>query len=116
MKTLMTGGAVFDGENLEQGLGVLIEDGRVARVAPAGEFTGFDGEVTDTTGATVMPGMIDCHVHLCLGAEGDPGTAQEKLSASREEPKIRHNFYLLRDWELRREPLPRAESSGQHFG
>lgn len=82
MKTLIAGGPLFDGENIQQGLGVLIEDGRIARVAPAGEFDGFAGEVIDSAGATLMPGMIDCHVHLCLGAEGDPGTAQEKISAS----------------------------------
>jgi len=33
----------------------------------------------DTGGATLMPGLTDCHVHLCLGAEGDPGTAADKL-------------------------------------
>src|SRR3546814_15302742 len=27
-----------------------------------------------------MPGLIDCHVHLTLGGEGDPGTAQSKFS------------------------------------
>ena len=58
---------------------VLVEDGRIARIAAAGEFDGFDGEVVDTAGGTLMPGLIDCHVHLCLGAEGDPGTAQDKL-------------------------------------
>ena len=79
-KTLFTGGLLFDGENAPRDVhGVLVEDGRILRVAPAGEFAGFAGDVVDTTGATLMPGMIDCHVHLCLGAEGDPSTAAEKL-------------------------------------
>ncbi|MBM3518846.1 MAG: amidohydrolase family protein, partial [Alphaproteobacteria bacterium] len=42
-----------------------------ARVRPAGEFAGFAGQRIDTAGKTVMPGLIDCHVHVCLGAESD---------------------------------------------
>ena len=79
-RTLYRGGRTFDGETLSaEGRAVLVEDGRIARIAAAGEFDGFDGEVVDTAGGTLMPGLIDCHVHLCLGAEGDPGTAQDKL-------------------------------------
>jgi imidazolonepropionase-like amidohydrolase len=80
MTTLYRGGLLFDGANPPiEGQAVAVEDGKVARLAPAGEFDGFAGEVVDTTGGTLMPGLIDCHVHLCLGAEGDPGTAADKL-------------------------------------
>jgi imidazolonepropionase-like amidohydrolase len=48
---------------------VIVENGRIVRietgaVAPAG------ATVVDMTGKTVMPGLIDAHVHLT----GDPGT------------------------------------------
>ena len=77
---LYIGGALFDGEEAPvPDRGVLVEDDRVRKLAPAVEFEGFAGETIDTTGATLMPGLLDCHVHLCLGAEGDPGAAQEKL-------------------------------------
>ncbi len=33
-------------------------------------------------GLTVMPGLIDCHVHLCLGAEPDVVTSLERDSPS----------------------------------
>ncbi|HZD24706.1 MAG TPA: amidohydrolase family protein [Alphaproteobacteria bacterium] len=80
MKTLYRGGLLFDGEKEPQGgQAVLVEDGRVARIALVGEFDGFDGELVDTDGGTLMPGLIDCHVHLCLGGEADPGTVAEKL-------------------------------------
>jgi imidazolonepropionase-like amidohydrolase len=80
MPTLFKGGLVFDGERAPlPGHGVLVEDGRIARFAPLAEFDGFAGETVDTGGATLMPGLTDCHVHLCLGAEGDPGTAADKL-------------------------------------
>src|SRR4029079_15510984 len=61
---------------------VLEEGGKVKRVAPAGEFSGFAGERVDTSGGTLIPGIIDCHVHSLSGAEGNPGAAQDRLSAS----------------------------------
>ena len=80
MQILYKGGALFDGENAPvSNQGVMVEDDKIVRVAPAAEFDGFTGTVADTSGGTLMPGLIDCHVHLCLGAEGDPGTASEKL-------------------------------------
>ena len=30
------------------------------------------GERVDLAGHTLLPGLINCHVHLCLGAEADP--------------------------------------------
>jgi len=80
MQVLYSGGALFDGEKPPlAGQAVLVEDQRIVRVAPAGEFDGFAGETVDTSGGTLLPGLIDAHVHLCLGAEGDPGSAAEKL-------------------------------------
>ena len=80
MQVLYKGGALFDGENAPvSGHGVMVEDDKVVRVAPETEYDGFEGQTVDTAGGTLMPGLIDCHVHLCLGAEGDPGTAAEKL-------------------------------------
>ncbi len=88
MQTLYVGGAVFDGETLAPGHGVLVEDGRVRRVAPAVEFAGFARARVDTTGATVLPGMIDCHVHLCFGAEADPGAAFAALRPEQVEARV----------------------------
>ncbi|MDP6875374.1 MAG: amidohydrolase family protein [Alphaproteobacteria bacterium] len=80
MTELYTGGLLYDGGNeIVAGQAVLVEDGKVAKVAPTGEFSGFEGRTIDTSGGTLMPGLFDCHVHLCLGAEGDPGTAADKL-------------------------------------
>ncbi len=80
MKVLYRGGAVFDGEHPPAiGRAVLVSDDKIEKIAPVAAFEGFDGEIIDTSGATLMPGLIDCHVHLCLGAEGDPGTTADKL-------------------------------------
>jgi len=83
MTTLFSGGLLFDGEQAPiDGQGVLVESGRITEVAPRAEFDGFAGTEVDTAGATLLPGLIDCHVHFCLGGEADPGTAADKLSAA----------------------------------
>ena len=82
MATLYAGGRLFDGEKVLDGQAVLEEGGRVKKVAPAGEFTGFAGETVDTSGATLIPSLIDCHVHSLSGAEGNPGVVQDRLSAA----------------------------------
>ena len=70
MKQLYIGGLVFDGVAAPvEGRGVVVENGRILRIAPAGEFAGFSGTRIDTAGHTLMPGMIDCHVHLMLSGE-----------------------------------------------
>ena len=70
MKSLYIGGLVFDGRaEPKEGLGVVVEDGKIARIAPAVEFSGFSGMRIDTSGCTLMPGLIDCHVHLVLPGE-----------------------------------------------
>ncbi|MFM2043020.1 MAG: hypothetical protein RLY86_1596 [Pseudomonadota bacterium] len=68
--TLFSGGQIFSGTGgMVAGHGVLVEEGRIREMAPVAAFAGFAGPRVDTTGATLMPGLIDCHVHLALGAE-----------------------------------------------
>ncbi len=80
-RTLLSGGLAFDGAGklLEQH-GVLVEGTQIAAVAPVDEFQGFTGARVDTTGHTLLPGLIDCHVHLTLGSENDPGSVLDKLT------------------------------------
>jgi imidazolonepropionase-like amidohydrolase len=40
---------------------IVVEQGRIARIVPAGSAT---GKVIDLRGVTVLPGLIDAHVHL----------------------------------------------------
>src|SRR5262245_56342744 len=88
MQTLYVGGSIFDGLRMLPGHGVMVEDGRVRRVAPAPEFVGFAGPRVDTSGATLLPGLIDCHVHLCFGAEPDPGAAFAALDDAAVEARV----------------------------
>lgn len=83
MATLYSGGRVIDGAgNLLEGRGVLVDGASIRRLAPIGEFDGFEGDRVDTSGATLLPGLVDCHVHICFGAEGNPWAAMMALRES----------------------------------
>ncbi len=77
---LLRNATVFDGTGTgpEAGLDLLVTGERVAAVgrgieAPAG------AETIDLGGRTVMPGLIDCHVHLMF--TGNPGDVARMPSA-----------------------------------
>jgi imidazolonepropionase-like amidohydrolase len=61
MRTVIHGGTVFDGTGSAPTLSdVVIESGQIVDVG-----IGLDGDVAiDATGLTVLPGLIDCHVHV----------------------------------------------------
>jgi imidazolonepropionase-like amidohydrolase len=70
--------AVLDPEagSLAEGQAVVVEDGRVVEVAPAAAVRAGDATVLDVGGRTVMPGLIDCHVHV-NAATADLGALEE---------------------------------------
>ncbi|KZC97408.1 metal-dependent hydrolase family protein [Oceanibaculum pacificum] len=73
MTMLFVGATIIDGTGKSlKDHALLVQDGKIARIAPAGEFTGYDGAKVDAKGMSLLPGLIDCHVHLCMGAEGNP--------------------------------------------
>ena len=60
----------FDGLDVRRdGALVLVEDGRIVGVEPASAPAPDGCEVIEFAGATLLPGLIDTHVHLC----GDSG-------------------------------------------
>ncbi len=63
--TLFTNGRVLDPAAgvLREGLAVLVRDGRIAEVG-AGIAAPSDARVIDLGGRTLMPGLIDCHMHV----------------------------------------------------
>lgn len=72
-QTLYSGGLIYDGlhQVLEEHA-VLAENERIKEVSPVVDFQGFAGDRVDFSGGTLLPGLIDCHVHLIYGGEGDP--------------------------------------------
>lgn len=63
---------VFDGEHLTSGgVAVFVEDGRIAAVERAGTPAPAEATVADHPGATILPGLVDAHVHLCGDSSPD---------------------------------------------
>lgn len=77
-RTVFAGGLVFDGTGAAPApADVVVADGRIVDVGP-----GLDGdEVVDCAGATVLPGLFDCHVHVTVsGGIGLSGRVQRPFS------------------------------------
>jgi imidazolonepropionase-like amidohydrolase len=64
-KTLLTGCRIFDGTGSDLRNQDLLIEGETLRLVGQGAEAGAD-ETVDLAGATVLPGFIDSHVHVCL--------------------------------------------------
>lgn len=62
---LLAGGAVIDGTGAppQPDTDVLIRDGRIVAVGSQASAQAGDAARIDAAGATIMPGLIDCHLH-----------------------------------------------------
>jgi len=66
-------GMAFDGERVvPDGALVLVDDGRIAGVEPGTAPAPAGCQVLEMPGSTVLPGLVDAHVHLC--GDGTDGT------------------------------------------
>jgi imidazolonepropionase-like amidohydrolase len=85
-RTILRGARVFDGTGRPpERLTVVVEDGRIADVtADAGVGEAGAARAIDLTGRTLLPGLIDLHVHLGWGArQATPSIAAVALAAAR---------------------------------
>lgn len=73
-KWILKGGSIIDGLNDEvvENSYIKVENGRISEVKEGepGDTEGF--EVIDCTGKYILPGLIDCHVHLVWNGSADP--------------------------------------------
>jgi imidazolonepropionase-like amidohydrolase len=79
-RTVLTGATLIDGSGAPPvaGRAVIVERGRITAVvaereAPAATTIRLDS-------LTLLPGLINCHVHLCFGGEPDPAVAMQRDS------------------------------------
>ncbi|MCC0576395.1 metal-dependent hydrolase family protein [Streptomyces californicus] len=80
-----------------EGLSVLLRDGRVAAVAH-GLAPGPDTDVLDMPGCTLLPGFIDCHVHLLdESAETGPAAYQTLTAVPVLRTLLHNGFTTVRD-------------------
>lgn len=81
MTVLYAGGRIFDGRGQMRGdHGVMVDGRQIQSVAPLAEFEGYQGARVDTSGATLLPGLIDCHVHLVYEGEANPSASMAQLA------------------------------------
>jgi imidazolonepropionase-like amidohydrolase len=86
----------FDGEDFRPGgATVLVENGRIIGVEPAAYQPPSDCELVDYDDATVLPGLIDTHVHLVgdsevMALERVPEYAPEEIDEVVSEALRRH--------------------------
>lgn len=74
----------FDGQHvLRDGALVLVEAETIVAVEPGTVAAPADCPVTDLPGATLLPGLIDAHVHLC--ADGGPRALDQLVELGDEE-------------------------------
>ncbi|MGH7402438.1 MAG: amidohydrolase family protein, partial [Candidatus Rokuibacteriota bacterium] len=69
---VLSGARIIDGTGAEpvRGRSVVVEGGVIAAVVDDARAPRGNG--IDLAGHTLLPGLINCHVHLCFGAEADP--------------------------------------------
>jgi imidazolonepropionase-like amidohydrolase len=69
---VLSGARIIDGTGTEpvRGRSVVVEKGVITAVVEDARAPRGNG--VDLAGHTLLPGLINCHVHLCLGAEADP--------------------------------------------
>lgn len=116
-KTVVIRGAkVFDGASLGEARDVLLADGNIAQVGDVGTLTGE--ELVDGTGKTLLPGLIDLHLHA--GAlQGEPPWAVSLLDPPSATEQLAAALYcgvttvLLAGHEADSEALAQAERAGE---
>ncbi len=81
---VFVGARLLDGRSpdpIPDGVVVTDEQGRIVAAGPAASISApGDADRLDASGLTLLPGIIDCHVHLCLRLE--PVAEQTQRSAT----------------------------------
>jgi len=79
MKKAIKCGKLFDSVEAKvlENKTILIEGDKIKDVIPTGEFSAEGYEVIDLSGKFVMPGLIDCHMHLA--SAGLAGSMMERI-------------------------------------
>lgn len=76
MATVFTGGSVFigDGRVLDRAT-VIIEGDLIQKVSPKDPVLPRDAEVIDIKGKMLLPGFVDCHLHILIDGSPNPMAA-----------------------------------------
>ena len=80
-QTVFSNGPIFigDGTLIDSGA-VVVKDGRIAEVIAGPHHTPAGAETVDLNGGMLLPGLIDCHIHITLDGSPDPMTKTITMS------------------------------------
>jgi imidazolonepropionase-like amidohydrolase len=96
---LVLAGRLWDGSGApaRQDMGLVVRGGRVERVAPVADLVDWTGPRLAATGGTVMPGLMDLHVHLVSVLDPDEPNAiwADTAAGSRAQPLAMRNRILV---------------------
>ncbi len=102
--TLFRNARLFDGlaDSLTDGLEILVEDGKIKEVADR-PISHAAARIVDCAGRTLMPGLIDAHIHA-YGVDADlgrldrlPRSLQALRAAERLKDSLKRGFTTVRD-------------------
>src|SRR2546428_5713137 len=77
-RTILTGALLVDGTGAPPvaGRAVVVEQGRISAVVSTSEAP--SGTTLRLDGLTLLPGLVNMHVHLCFGGEADPAASLQR--------------------------------------
>ena len=80
-RVLIKAAHLIDGhaDTARDGMAVLVEGDRIAKVAPAGELQGQAAKVIDLGNSWLLPGLIDAHTHVLLQGDITAADYDEQL-------------------------------------
>jgi imidazolonepropionase-like amidohydrolase len=96
MNIILRDARIIDGRGDGQARGfVVIEKNRIVEVGKGpGPAKKNHHEMMDLDGRCILPGLIDCHVHLCIDGSPDPMQSFQKDSATMITLKAARNAHL----------------------
>ncbi|MHB1132367.1 MAG: amidohydrolase family protein, partial [Chloroflexota bacterium] len=70
-------GRLIDGTGAptRAGVALAVDNGRITEIVPSDPISGLERQVVDLSDWTVIPGLIDAHVHLTFEPGGDHASA-----------------------------------------